>query len=394
MTDQIKELNVQLSKVSDEIKGYAETSQKEIKANATLTTETRAKVDELLIKQSELQAQLSAAMQKVDAMPSAMTSQKPKSWGQAVVESKEEINRMLNENTPRSSARVMINASLTNGSLGIAEPYRDPRIAELGRQQLSIRDLLMWGRTTSNSVEFWRQTAFTNNAAGVTENPTGGKPKSSLAGSLQSAPVATIAHYFHASKQVLSDAAMLQSLIDIEARYGVMLVEEQQLLYGSGTGLEINGLHTQASAYSEPAGVDITAETRVDRLRLAILQAELANYTADGIVLSLVDWANIELQKDAENRYLFANPYGSMTPTLWGRPVVASKSMDTNDFLVGAFKTGAMGWDREQLGVSISYEDQDNFIKNMVTILAEERIALTVKQTAAFVKGDFDGLPT
>jgi HK97 family phage major capsid protein len=394
MTDQIKELNTQLKTVSDEIKTYAEKADKEIKAHASMTAETRSMVDKLLLTQSELQNQLSAAMQKVDAIPASFESQRPKSWGQSVVEHKDQFDAMLAANNPRASAMVNVNASLTNDGLDIAQPYRIPQIAELGRQRMTIRDLLRWGRvaTNTNSVEFWRQATFSNQADVVSENPSLGKPKSTLTGSMQSAPVATIAHWFHASKQVLSDAPMLQSLIDVEARYGVMLKEEEQLLFGSGTGLEINGLYTQASAYVEPTGVDITQETRVDRLRLALLQAELANYYADGIVLSLVDWANIELQKDGEFRYLMASPFGMITPTLWGRPVVASKTMTTGDFLVGAFQTGAMGWDREQLSVSVSFEDQDNFIKNMVTILAEERIALTVKQTAAFVKGDFDGL--
>ena len=91
---------------------------------------------------------------------------------------------------------------------------------------------------------------------------------------------------------------------------------------------------------------------------------------------------------------MLANPYGFMTPTLWGRRVVSSASVDTNDFIVGAFQTAAMLWDREMASVSIAYENQDDFIKNMVTILAEERLALTVKQSGAFIKGDFDGLPS
>ena len=43
--------------------------------------------------------------------------------------------------------------------------------------------------------------------------------------------------------------------------------------------------------------------------------------------------------------------------------------------------------------VTVSTEDRDNFVKNMVTILCEERVGLAVYRPEAFVKGDFDGLP-
>lgn len=392
--EQAKIINSNLKSIGDGLKAYAEGLEVEMKSRDERQSETKAHVDELLVEQTKFQAKLENVLQEMAAIPREAVNQKPKTLGEQILgtdKAKETLASL--QSGASTKANFSINAALTNDTLdGLAEPYRQPGIARLGDQQLRIRDLLTWGRVSTNSVEFWRETTFTNNADVVSENPANGKPESSVAGSLIQVPVATIAHIMKASKQILDDVNMFQSYIDQRLRYGVLVKEEEQLLYGSGTGLEINGLHTQATAYSEPTGVDVTNETRVDRLRLAILQAELANYYADGVCLSLVDWTNIELQKDSQNQYLFANPYGMMTPTLWGRPVVASKSMETNDFLVGAFRTAAMAWDREMVNVAISYEDGDNFSENMVTLRGEERIALTVSQTGAFIKGDFDGL--
>jgi HK97 family phage major capsid protein len=84
-----------------------------------------------------------------------------------------------------------------------------------------------------------------------------------------------------------------------------------------------------------------------------------------------------------------ANPAGNLPPMLWGRPVVESDAMPEDQFLVGAFRLAATLFDREQATIAISTEDRDNFIKNMVTILCEERLALAVARPAAFVHGGF-----
>ena len=57
--------------------------------------------------------------------------------------------------------------------------------------------------------------------------------------------------------------------------------------------------------------------------------------------------------------------------------------------MVGCFTRGATLYDRMEARVEISTEDSDNFRRNKVTILAEERLALAVKNTLAFTKGDF-----
>lgn len=378
-----KTVQANLKEVGDQLKAYAETSQKEVARLGAMSGETKAAVDKLLITQGELQARLNAAEQlvaKIESGAGVHVSQK--SVGQMVIESD-----AFKAFDIRGKGRVTVdvNAAVTSAS-GIVEPQRVAGIQAAPQRRMTIRDLCANGRTTSNSVEFVRETGFTNNAAPVSENPASNKPESDLTFDLLSAPVATIAHWIHASKQVLSDVQMLASYIDGRLRYGLMLKEEQQLLLGSGVGLNINGIYTQATSYSNP-GVTITGETSIDRLRVAMLQAELAEYACDGIVLNPIDWAEIELTKTSDLAYLFASPTVMTGPMLWGKPVVSTQALTAGQFLVGAFKLGAQVWDREDASVMVSTEDRDNFVKNMVTILAEERLALTVYRTEAFVKG-------
>lgn len=390
-----EQIKAALDKISDQIKSQAEQAEKEIKAHARLSEETRASVDKLLTQQGELQARLATAEQMVASINQGGGSPAPAMTMGAQVVASEEFEAF--RQNPRGSFRMPVQAKVTEDVASggdLIVPDRVPGIVGPGLRRLTIRDLIAWGRTGSNSIEFARELVYTNAAGVVSENPSDGKPESNITFEADSAPVATIAHWIHASRQVLSDVSMLQSYIDGRLRHGLKLVEEAQLLKGSGVGLNIDGIYTQAQAYSNP-GVVVTAETRIDRLRLALLQVELSEYSADAIVLNPIDWAAIELLKTAtENAYLFASPRAVTTPVLWGRNVVPTQAMIATEFLVGAFGGGmaVQGWDREDANVQISLEDRDNFIKNMVTLRCEERVGLTVFRPAAFVKGDFDDL--
>ena len=391
-----EQIKAALDKISDQIKAQAEAAEKEIKAHAKLSEETRAKVDQLLTQQGELQARLQAAEQLVAKLEQGGGSAEvPQSMGEQFIRN-EEYQAWAQRPTARFSMDVKAVVTSDGASAGdLIVPDRVPGIKAPGLRRLTIRDLLNVVRTTSNSVEYVRETGFTNNAGPVAENPSGLKPESNITFDANSAPVVTIAHWIHASKQVLADAPMLRGYIDGRLRYGLKLKEEQQLLKGSGVGLNINGLVTQATAYANP-GVTVRAETRIDRLRLALLQVELAEAYADGIVLSPIDWAAIELTKTAENAYLFANPRGIATPALWGRNVVPTQAMDAGEFLVGAFGGGIAAeiHDREDLTVTVATQDDRDFVKNMIKILMEERLTLTVYRPEAFVRGGFTGIDT
>jgi HK97 family phage major capsid protein len=248
---------------------------------------------------------------------------------------------------------------------------------------MTIRDLLAPGNTVSNAIEYPVQTGFTNNAAVVAENTL--KPLSDITTDLRSTPVRTIAHRVLASRQILDDAPMLQSFVDSQMRYGLEYAEEAELLNGDGTGQHLLGIIPQASTYS--AAFPVTGETGIDRLRLAMLQGVLALYPMTGFVLNPVDWTKIEMVKDGMGRYLIGDPQGNVAPRLWGLPVVASLAMAQGAFLTGAFKYAAQIFDRLAVEVLLSTEDMDNFSRNMVTIRAEERLALAVYRPAAFITG-------
>lgn len=378
------EVTKALSKITDQVREAGEKAIAEAKKGIDASAEQKGRIDELLLKQGELQAQVQELEQKAARQTGAEQDNSHKSLGyRAIEEAKFKASLDEVRQSSKASARFDTKALTTVSSGASIVPDRVPGVIMLPQRPMTVRDLITPGRTSSNAINYMKQTGFTNNAAPVAE--TTRKPESTLVMALTAAPVIKLAHFMKASTEILADFPGLQSMIDGQLRYGLDFVEELQLLKGSGAAGNLNGIYTQASAYSAPFAV--TDGTNIDTLRLALLQSELALLPSTGIVLNPTNWAAIELLKDTQGRYLIGNPQGTLNPTLWNRPVVTTLAMTVNTFLTGAFKAGAQVFDREQSGVVVATENEDDFVNNLVTLLIEERLALAVYRPEAFIKG-------
>lgn len=390
----LKKVTASIEEATDKFNARAEDALKEAKKSGKLSEETKAAVDKMAsefnaLREAEktLKAAIGELEQHVAQMPLANAKHIVETVGQQVI-SAEALKTFSASVEGGKRVSIPVNAALISSGVaeGVVEPQRLPGIDTTPKQRLFIRDLIAPGRTSSPAIFWVQQTGFTNKAAVVAENTT--KPYSDIAFATKITPVTTIAHMFKASKQILDDFAQLQSTVDAEMRYGLKYVEEQEILFGDGTGVHLHGIVPQASAFS--AEFKVEQQNGIDDLRLAMLQAQLARFPASGHVLHFIDWAKIELTKDTLGRYILANPSGLTGPTLWGLPVVATEAAAfKGKFLTGAFNTGAQIFDREDANVVISTENADDFEKNMISIRCEERLALAVKRPEAFIYGSF-----
>ncbi|AVS12823.1 TPA: phage major capsid protein [Salmonella enterica] len=390
----LKKVTASIEEATDKFNARAEDALKEAKKSGKLSEETKVAVDKMAsefnaLREAEktLKAAIGELEQHVAQMPLANAKHIVETVGQQVI-SAEALKTFSASVEGGKRVSIPVNAALISSGVaeGVVEPQRLPGIDTTPKQRLFIRDLIAPGRTSSPAIFWVQQTGFTNKAAVVAENTT--KPYSDIAFATKITPVTTIAHMFKASKQILDDFAQLQSTVDAEMRYGLKYVEEQEILFGDGTGVHLHGIVPQASAFS--AEFKVEQQNGIDDLRLAMLQAQLARFPASGHVLHFIDWAKIELTKDTLGRYILANPSGLTGPTLWGLPVVATEAAAfKGKFLTGAFNAGAQIFDREDANVVISTENADDFEKNMISIRCEERLALAVKRPEAFIYGSF-----
>ncbi len=384
------ELKSWFEKSLSDVRQIAEKAEGEVKRVGELSGETKSEADKALLRLNvvdELKSRLDDVEQKVTRPGGAGLGDEVKSFGMQVSES-DAIKSLASKERP--SARIELKAitSANNSAGGFIVSRRETDTVELPRRpDLIMRDLLSVMPIAESSVDYPKQSVRTNNAAPVPEGTT--KPYSNYGWTRATAPVRTIAHLAKLTRQALDDAPRLQAEVDAEMRYGLALAEDSQILLGDGTGENLLGLYPQATAYAAPAGISIASPNKMDKLRLAMLQASLGLYPADAIVLHETDWTDIELTKDSNGRYIFANPTGVAGPVLWGKRVLSTVSMAQGTFLVGAFRVAATLYDRLSPEVLISSENADDFEKNLLTMRCEERLALAVKRPAALIKGPF-----
>jgi HK97 family phage major capsid protein len=373
--------------------GHEELTRKMGEQGTKINLELKEAIDKVLgdfnTKFSGIQTALADVEQKAIAARDSQPSE-AKSWGEQFVEStnfKSGIGENGSGFTGTCRAEVKQVNSAAAGGL-ILRPYRDNEVVNLLRERRVVRDLLRTIAVNTSSVDYVKQTTRTNNAGPVEEGTS--KPYSDYAWSDATAVIRTLAHLTKITRQAMDDAPRLIGEIDAEMRYGLGFVEERQFLYGSGVGQNLHGIMPQATAYVLPAGFTRRAgTTKVDALRVAMLQNAMAMLPADGIVLHDVDWADIELTKTSDGAYLFSNPQGTVSQRMWNLPVVSTPAMTPGDFLVGNFLMGATVYDRMGVEVLISTENVDDFETNRATMRAEERVGIAVKRPEAFTKGTF-----
>ena len=264
-------------------------------------------------------------------------------------------------------------------------PQRDA-IVERAHRAARVRDLFNVQQTSTNLVEYFRVTGFTNNSATTSERSGTPEtftsyPQSTLTIAGAQAPVRNIGHYEVAHRNVLADEPAMRGIIDNELLYGLRLTEDDQILNGDGSGTNLTGITATSGINTQALGSD----TRIDAIRKGITKIALAYYEATGIVIHPTDMEQIELEKDADNRHMLTTSIAvGPEARIWRLPVVESAAITVGTGLVGSFGIGATLYDRMEGSIRISENHSDFFVRNAIAILAEERIALAVKRPESF----------
>jgi len=312
------------------------------------------------------------------------------------------------QSNPIAVKSLFTGASSTSAGAFVVNERTDI-VEMLGRKALTIRNLVSNRRTASDAVEYVKETSHTNSAAVVAEatssaaptlpaldgdalaagaslvNAAGGgyKPEGSWSFEVVTTTVKTIAEWVPVTKRALADVAQLEGLINDELRQDVAEAEEGQILNGDGSGENFTGINNTSGIQTQAYSTDLfeTIRKGVTKLRT------VGRVNPTALVLNPADAEAIDLAKDGENRYYYGGPQSIGQRTIWGVPVVESESQAAGTGLLGDFAKGVL-WDREQTTVTMTDSHADFFIRNLVAILAEERLAFGVTRPTAFCQLD------
>ena len=262
-------------------------------------------------------------------------------------------------------------------------PQHIPGILPLPQRKLVVADLFAPGTTNSNAVAFMREKTFVNAAAPVLEG--GVKPESALTFEAVTDPVRKIAHWLPVTEEMLEDEPAIASYIDARLTLGVQLVEDDQLLNGTGVAPQLLGI-TKVPGLGATVGPPVAPATIADVIFQQMMTLAASSYLMpDGIVMNPADWAGVALSKTSTGEYMGGGPFSSaVSPSLWGLPVAITPAQAVGFAVVGAFKTGAQIFRRGGIRVEASNSHVDFFIKNLVAIRAEERLVLATYRPSAF----------
>lgn len=223
------------------------------------------------------------------------------------------------------------------------------------------------------------------------------KPESQMFFEEKVAQVEVLAHYIKANRQVLDDLPGLRANVDNDLLYGLLFREDAALLYGSGVSPALPGIMLDSDTQSYAWSQGKTGDTKADALRRARTLVELALYEASAAVIHPAVWEEVETEKGSDGHYMWLqlsptpnNPYAE---SIWRVPLVVSPAIRYDQFLLGAFGAAATLYDREEANIRFSDQNEDDFLRNRVAILAEERLGVAWKRPEAFVVGSYDAQP-
>jgi HK97 family phage major capsid protein len=373
-----------LDQIEAKLAAQSTKAEGELATLGKVSADTKAALDNIGTQQREFADRLLSLEQKGTAPAAAEHT--GESWGAQLVKGASFKAFAADEGAQR--CRVEIKNTLTGTDTNVA-PDRRAGIVAGAANVLTLESLYSHVPTSSNAIEYTKEASFTNSAAEASEG--GSKAESALTWSLVNMPISTVAHWIKISRQLSMDNRALAAYVDTRMRYGVQRRVETQLAVGDGTAPNISGFMDSGNytAHGYLSGALGSTLPKLVLIRKAIADLWNAGYIANAIVLNPADWATIEIDVLTATSNAIRVAYDQAgTPMLWGVRVVQSVGMTADTFAVGDFTQHGTIYDRESVVVDMSESDSDNFTKNLITLRAERRLALTSEVPAAIRAGD------
>jgi HK97 family phage major capsid protein len=244
-----------------------------------------------------------------------------------------------------------------------------------------VTDLFTPGTTTSDTVDFYEETTFTNAAAETAEGSAAAE--SALDFTLRSFTVQEFSTFIPVTRRSLADVAGLQSYVEGRLGHMLNLRRSAQLLTGNGTSPNIRGILQTSGIQTQAKGSDPTPDAVYKAM---VLARTTGDAEPTGVIFHAQDWQDVRLLRTIDGVYIWGNPSEAGPERIWGNQVRVSNSITQNTALVGGFRPYAQIFRRDGAAIEVSTEHSTFFTERKAAVLIYERLALAVYRPAAFVQ--------
>ena len=271
----------------------------------------------------------------------------------------------------------------------VALSVLEPGVNRIARPIRRIREISNVGTTTSKFVTYIQQTkqVAPTGEGTLWVNEAGAKFNGEVKYEEVSEEVKKVAAYIKVSKEMLADLSFVRSEINTELMEAIEQTIDNSLINGAG-GVDLNGLLSAAPNFSAGTFAGTIPGANIsDLIRIAKAQIQAANFEPTHVLLNPEDVAKIELTKTSSGEYTYP-AFWDANMMLAGLMIVSSNNITAGTLVVGDFTKFNIKF-REDMNMSVGYEN-DDFTRNMVTILCEARLVAYIKgnDQTAFVQSD------
>ena len=374
-------INTQIERVENDMKAMEAKLDEQAKNAGTVADELKGqytKAEQLLTSLKERQDAFEKEAGRLGA------GKGNESFGSALAKSlKENASRIKDYRDTRTAFNLELDLktaltmtqsdSLTDE---VIPPSRVPGVKFDPERRNRIRQFLPTGSTDSNQIYYIQENDY-EDGVNITDEAAS-KPKSSFELTQKSAPVVKIATHFRVSEEMLDDIPYLASHISLRGTQKYANKEDQQLLYGTGLNGQLEGLTVSSTDYALDKYTGDTNAQEYDILIEAVKQLREANYMPSAAMVSIERFYKMLRAKATDGKYVMPEAviFGTQTPVVQGVPLIATNALQNNDFLVADFPQLTTLFDRKGVNVRFYDQNEDDAIKNLVTVVIEGRLAL------------------
>jgi len=359
-------------------------------AKGEFETSLKSEIENLTNKFVEINDRIDQS--EVNMKKSFEGSQKTTFKGQLVNAINDGVLKGLTEgnyNSAKFEIKAAGDMSISGNTTGdVAEIQRIAGIKADALRADHIRSLIPQGTTDAQTISYVKEANAEDGAAVVAEGTTLAQSDIDLVES--TVKLEKIGTYMRITEELINDVPALTSFLSARVPERILAAEDNQILNGSGTSPNLDGLFTDGTAFAEGDFADtVESANEYDCLIAGLNQLHLANYKANIILLNPTDLHKIVLLKSTANEYLKNQIYQGLQPSIAGVPIVTNTAVTAGKFLMMDSNRATQFWIRQNLAVEFSREDSTNFRDGFVTVRATERVATTNYEPAAIVQGTF-----